>query len=147
MKPVIATFFFITALASQAVADVAGSVRSIETELQLCLAQPENETTMGMNTCLHNALHAADELQNTEYMKLLDLIENAIVRDRLQKSQEAWVLYRTAQGSVEAAAMLGGSGEMTLILSAEYEITKRRIFEVEDLRSSLIDPFGSTKSK
>lgn len=86
----------------------------------------EEVSTGGSKMCASLSIEAEDEHLNQTYKKIMAAIQEQEVKARLVKSQKAWIALRDADCELQAAEMLGGSGEGLIYLGCVAEKTKQR---------------------
>ena len=107
-------------------------LQAIDRAQEACIE--EDGSNSGMKICTDKALKNADALLNVVYQKFsrtLSSEEDPETLNRLKTAQRAWIPFRDAQCQLEAAAMLGGSGESLVALGCHYRMTVNRIKELE----------------
>jgi uncharacterized protein YecT (DUF1311 family) len=97
--------------------------------------QPGNINEM---LCAMEADKEVDTLLNTLYVKIIaklkqtedpdhDVKERKELLKRLVASERAWIVYREAECSHASAAMLGGSGEGTMLAQCRLSLRQDRV--------------------
>jgi uncharacterized protein YecT (DUF1311 family) len=112
------------------------ALAAVQANLDHCKdTQPGNINEM---LCAMEADKAVDAVLNTLYGKIIaklkqtddpdhDINERAELRKRLISSERAWIAYREAECSHASAAMLGGSGEGTLLAYCRLSMRQDRV--------------------
>lgn len=88
----------------------AAETEPIDSALQTCLAQKENETTAGMVECYGKAYAAWDKELNRTYDQLSRSLDPAS-RDRLRAAQRQWVAFRDADTAFQRQEFIIGNGK------------------------------------
>jgi uncharacterized protein YecT (DUF1311 family) len=140
MRPSIIAFVLALApLTAQAEGELNPShpaLAAIDANLNRCKeTQPGNMPEM---LCTMEADKAVDALLNTLYGQIVaklkqpggpdyDIKERSELLKRLIASERAWIAYREAECSQASAAMLGGSGEPTLLAECRLSMRQTRV--------------------
>lgn len=120
-------------LPATAHADVKSDLAAIEETFKSCTEA--DDTNTGMKQCAASARDEADALLNTTYKDFVSSLQESgdtETLSRLKAAQRAWITFRDAQCSLEAAQMLGGSGEGLLEISCLYEQTAARVKALDE---------------
>lgn len=97
-----------------------------------CMSRPDGQTTIGMGFCLDAELSHWDGILNSGYQQLraamqasdAELPETlAIQTDQLRDMQRAWMSFRDARCSFEAAQWQGGTGASPAYLACMMTMT------------------------
>lgn len=83
-------------------------------------------TTVEMRECASADLQKADKALNATYKKLMAKLDDKIAKDKLKKSQRAWIAFRDANAEFSADEMRGGTGEGLLYTGTVTQMTKQR---------------------
>ena len=83
-------------------------------------------TTMEMKECASADLQRADKALNATYKKLMTKLPDNVAKDKLKKSQRAWIAFRDANAEFSADEMRGGTGEGLLYTGTVTQMTKQR---------------------
>lgn len=120
-----------------ALADSKVDLAKIESVYKKCMdTEPSNA---GMKQYTWAAYEAADKVLNVTYQRVnKDWAtgtdpDSAERKKRLLGAQRAWLAFRDAQCLLEAASMLGGTGEGLVEGGCLYDKTKARVKELEDV--------------
>ena len=105
---------------------------AIDTELEACHNDKNNQTTLGMVECERIALEAWDKVLNRHYRTLSDLLDKE-GKDRLRSSQRKWIEYRDAEINFSNGIYYGQGGTMWNIAAAarRADITRTRALELQ----------------
>lgn len=87
-------------------------------------------TTIEMKECASADLQKADKALNATYKKLMAKLPDNIAKDKLKKSQRAWIAFRDANAEFSADQMRGGTGEGLLYTGTVTQMTKQREMEL-----------------
>lgn len=90
-----------------------------------------NLPQQGINHCLGEQHAFWDRLLNEAYQQVI-ATRGDEDEERLREAQRAWVIYRDATCEMEAARMLGGSGEPMLRFGCLARLTERRARDLEN---------------
>lgn len=98
-------------------------------------AQECNGSTYDMRICLDTQLQKADKELNAVYKQALNVTKqfDVEVQERLVKAEKAWIPFRDASCELEAAQMLGGTGETVIQLGCLVDKTQKRTKELNDI--------------
>lgn len=114
--------------------DVKVQIAKVEKQWNDCHANPDNQSTAGMNGCNAEAYDGADAILNAQYQGLQKILKGEIeTLARLKKAQRAWIAFRDAECQLQGTSMLGGSGEGTIISGCLASKTVDRVKEIEEL--------------
>ena len=100
-------------------------------------------TNYDMKVCTQAEYEAADKSLNAEYSSLMILLKKdtsqigKTILDRMIKSQRAWITFRDAQCSAEAASIIGGTGETLTESLCLADMTRERAKKVREMYGSL----------
>ena len=83
-------------------------------------------TTIEMKECASADLQRADKALNVTYKKLMAKLPDNIAKDKLKKSQRAWIAFRDANAEFSADEMRGGTGEGLLYMGTVTQMTQQR---------------------
>ena len=92
---------------------------------------PGGQTTVGMSSCLDRELTYWDNRLNRIYQRLRKQERTAGVEAELQQMQRAWIAYRDAACTHEAATWGGGTGSGPAYLGCLIELTARQTLRLE----------------
>lgn len=92
-------------------------------------------TQQDMNLCAAEEYRAADAMLNAEWRATLDVAKNAGLEAQLRAAQRAWIAYRDAACSVEAAVWEGGSMAPLIHATCLTRLTRTRTDDLVMLRS------------
>ena len=97
-----------------------------------------DSSNAGMNQCTSVAIAAADKVLNSWYQadsKVwigTDEPDASERKKRVLNAQRAWIAFRDAECQLQAASMLGGSGEGLAGGMCLYELTRQRIGQLDN---------------
>jgi uncharacterized protein YecT (DUF1311 family) len=128
-------------------ATVKDDLAKIDADLHKCLNAPDGQSTVGMNFCMEQGEQAADVELNIVYKGIVAGLQkktgdqyqdsaNSETLKRLIASERAWVTFRDANSTLNGVTMLGGTGETSVILGTQYDMTTKRVTEINDLLGS-----------
>jgi uncharacterized protein YecT (DUF1311 family) len=97
-----------------------------------CMSSTDGQTTIGMGFCLDAELSYWDGILNSGYQQLRAALQSsdaelpetlAIQADQLRDMQRAWIAFRDARCSFEAAQWQGGTGASPAYLACMMTAT------------------------
>ncbi len=97
-----------------------------------CMSSADGQTTIGMGFCLDAELSYWDGILNSGYQQLRAALQAsdaelpetlAIQADQLRDMQRAWIAFRDARCSFEAAQWQGGTGASPAYLACMMTVT------------------------
>ena len=97
-----------------------------------CMSSTDGQTTIGMGFCLDAELSYWDGILNSGYQQLRAALQAsdaelpetlAIQADQLRDMQRAWIVFRDARCSFEAAQWQGGTGASPAYLACMMTVT------------------------
>lgn len=89
-------------------------------------------TTVDLKDCAKIDYDKADKMLNAKYKKLMSLLPDAIAKEKLKKSERAWIIYRDASADLDSDTMRGGTGEGLLYIGSQTNMIKERIKELAE---------------
>lgn len=98
-------------------------------------------STVEQGGCLIEKMNDADDSLNKTYQALIDLVRNHgedWVED-LRRSERAWLKYRDTNCEFNGNYLKGGSGESLYYSACKLKMTKDRVNELEQFRSTLVE--------
>ena len=121
-------------------------LKKIDVALDACLQ--EDSSTMGSQLCLDEAIQNAEYVLKESVEKFTKRLElkaeeehineaNKEILKLLQDSQTQWKKARSADCSLEASTMYGGSGSSQVWLSCSYKKIKERVSFLEENAGAL----------
>ena len=140
MKTLVIAFFALAP--ALAFASIKDDFTKVDRQLDACLAQPDNGSTYGMNSCLDQAYQSGDKILNQWYRAEVKSLKTKVgdnytdesnheILQRLVASQRAWVKFRDANSSLAGVDNLGGTAESQSVIYSLYDMTKKRALELE----------------
>lgn len=87
-------------------------------------------TNVALKECLSAKLSLADNDMNVAYVKLMSLLNDKVAKEKLKKTQRAWLTFRDAEAEFSADFMRGGTGAGVLYISTLTSITNTRTKEL-----------------
>lgn len=140
----ILTGLLLVSLTSFANDDLNQRLDQVAQQEQTCLDDPDNQNTIGMKGCTHDAFLAYDAILNQQYQKYVQFLKtktndsyqddaNKEILNRLLKSQRAWLALRDVNADLHATDALGGSLEGLIFISVRGEATRKRILELAEI--------------
>ena len=111
-----------------------------------CMAEPGDETTIGMSMCLQAETEGWDVLLNREYRATMDHMaamdedereyfpEYATRVDSLRAAQRAWIAFRDAECALAYAEWGSGSHRHIAGTACFAEMTMERTIALRDMR-------------
>ena len=98
-----------------------------------CLAKPENQSTHAMVACFNKETDIWDALLNTEYQRLLRVVEGKAKED-VVKAQRQWVGLRDADCAIPYALFDGGTMAQPIGADCVMSNTAERMLQVRAWR-------------
>ena len=83
-------------------------------------------TTIEMKECASADLQRADKALNAIYKKLMAKLPDNIAKDKLKKSQRAWIAFRDANAEFSADEVRGGTMEGLIYMGTVTYMTEQR---------------------
>ncbi len=118
-------------------------VHPIDVNLEYCLSQEENMTTIGMKECTEQAAEEWDQELNHVYKDLMRRLDPES-KEKLRSAQRAWIKYKELEvnniSSIYGYSFQNVNGGTMLIpmeAAAILEITKARALELSSYLSIL----------
>ena len=118
-----------------------------KTELELCYDKAMS--TVEMYECQKTENEKQDKRLNQEYQKLMGELrkdqseDGKEIVERAVKAQRSWITFRDASCDLEGAQMLGGSGQISIVMGCVGRMTKERADYIVELQKMFLTEGGT----